>query len=47
MPLPLTITLSVIGGLLILLAVAFLILIAPGKRGDIEKYKKLPAKKDA
>ncbi|MBQ5816532.1 MAG: glycerophosphodiester phosphodiesterase, partial [Oscillospiraceae bacterium] len=41
MPLPLTITLSVIGGLLILFAIAFLILIAPGEKRDIEKYRKV------
>ena len=41
MPLPVTITLSVLGGLLVLFAAVFLVLIAPGKRGDIEKYKKV------
>ena len=39
MPLPLIIILSVLGGLLLVFAVGFLVLIAPGKKGDIEKYK--------
>ena len=39
MPTPLIITLSVLCGLLILAFAAFLILIAPGKRGDIDRFK--------
>ncbi len=41
MPLPLTITLSVLGGVLLFFAITFLVLVAPGKRGDIDKYKKI------
>ena len=36
---PLIITLSVLGGIFLLLLIAYIILIAPGKKGDIEKYK--------
>ena len=39
MPTPLVTMLSVLGGLLFLVFFAFLVLIAPGKKGDIEKYK--------
>lgn len=39
MPTPFIITLFVLGGVLLLVIAAFLVLIAPGKKGDIEKYK--------
>lgn len=39
MPTPVIITLSVLGGILLLLIAAFLVLIAPGKKGDVEKFK--------
>lgn len=41
MPTPLVIALSVLGGVAFLFAVAFLILVAPGKKGEIEKFKKI------
>lgn len=41
MPIPLIIALSVLGGALLLFLLLFLVLIAPGKKVDIEKYKKI------